>query len=227
MKFNPGSELSPHPKKQFVSVVGNIGVGKTTFAEVLAERFGWKIYYEKVIDNPFLPDYYSDMKKWSFHLQIYFFVYRFRDQMEMNRSMVSGVTDRSIYEDPMVFARMLNNQGFLSDRDYKTCLEVFESFEEFLPKPDLFIYLRASTWTLLSRIRNRGRDFEMGITAEFLHQLNMAYDTWTKQLATSHNLLIVDTNQFNIQKEKNKKEELIQTVQELLERPSIGLPTIV
>ncbi len=218
--------MKSNPKKYFLSVVGNIGVGKTTFAEMLAEHFGWKVYYEKVIDNPYLPDYYADMKKWSFHLQIYFFIHRFKDQMEINRSTTSGVTDRSIHEDPEVFARILNKQGFLSERDFQNYLELFESFKTFLPQPDLFIYLRATTWTLLSRIRNRGRDFEMGITAEFLHELNLGYEYWAKKLANSHNLLIINTDRFDIEKDKSKRDSLLNIIQELLENPSVGSPTI-
>ena len=219
--------MKSNSKKYFISVVGNIGVGKTTFAEMLADHFGWKIYYEKVIDNPYLPDYYANMKKWSFHLQIYFFIHRFLDQMEIRNSTTSGVTDRSIYEDPEVFARMLNARGFLSDQDFETYRELFESFTSYIPQPDLFVYLRASTWTLLSRIRNRGRDFEMGITAEFLQYLNVAYENWTKKLSHSHNLLIVDTDRFHFEKDKEKRELFLETIQELLENPSVGSPITV
>lgn len=214
------------PEKKFISVVGNIGVGKTTFAEFLAKQFDWKVYYESVIDNPYLPSYYEDMKKWSFHLQIYFFTKRFQDQLQIRNSTDSGVTDRSILEDPKVFAKMLNKQGHLSDLDFKTYLDLFENFEPFIIKPDLYIYLRASTWTLISRIRNRGRDFEMGITSEFLHQLNIAYEEWIRELSQTHNLIIIDTDKFNIENDIKKRNHFADIIKQRLDYPVVGFPVI-
>ena len=216
----------PSSEKKFISIVGNIGVGKTTFAEFLAEQFGWKVYYESVINNPYLPKYYDDMKRWSFHLQIYFFAKRFKDQLEINKSSQSGITDRSILEDPKVFARMLNQQGHLNDLDFKTYLELFETFQPFLQKPNLYIYLRASTWTLISRIRNRGREFEMGITSEFLHRLNTTYEEWIRELTTTDNLIIIDTDKFNIEKDDEKRIHFLKIIQNRLNQPVIGSPII-
>lgn len=203
-------------RKLFVSIVGNIGVGKTTFAELLSQHFGWKMFCERVIDNPYLPAYYEDMKKWSFHLQVYLFNQRFKDQLEIVNSNRSCVQDRSIYEDPEIFAYVLNKQGNLSNLDYKTYLELFSNMIPFLPEPDLFIYLRASTWTLLSRIRARGREFEKSITGEFLHDLNLAYERWMKKLAKKNNLLIVETDKFNVKKHTDKLMELYRTIEEKL-----------
>lgn len=219
--------MCPDSKKYYVSVVGNIGAGKTTFAQMLAGHFNWKVYHEKVINNPYLPDYYADMKKWSFHLQIYFFSQRFSDQMQILKYESSGVTDRSIYEDPEVFARLLNQQGHLSDRDFKTYLDLFKVMEPFLPQPNLYIYLRASTWTLMSRIRNRGRKFEMGIKAEFIHQLNLAYENWIKHLSRTNNLIVVDTDRFHIEKDVIKRQNLLKIIGDHLESPSAGSPTTV
>lgn len=205
-------------KKYFVSIVGNIGVGKTTFAELIAKNFKWKIFYEKVINNPYLPDYYKDMKKWSFHLQVYFFNHRFNEQLEIINNPVSCVQDRSIYEDPEIFAYVLHEQNNLNDRDYQTYLQLFNNLIPFLPDPDLFIYLKASTWTLLSRIRKRGREFEMGITGEFLHQLNIAYEKWMKKLTKTHNVLIVDTDKLNVEKDLNKLNEVFDQINLKLKR---------
>ena len=212
--------------KKFISVVGNIGVGKTTFAEFLAQQFHWPVYYESVIDNPYLPKYYEDMTRWSFHLQIYFFVKRFKDQLQIKNSSNSGVTDRSIFEDPKVFARMLNKLGHLSDLDFKTYLDLFEHFEPFIISPDLYIYLKASTWTLKSRIDNRGREFEKSITPEFLHQLNISYEVWIRELTQTHNLIIIDTDKFNIEKDIEKRNHFLEIIRERLHHPVIGSPII-
>ncbi len=202
--------------KYFISVAGNIGVGKTTFAELLSQHFGWKMFYEKVIDNPYLPAYYADKKKWSFHLQVYLFNQRFKEQLEIMNSHESCVQDRSIYEDPEIFAYVLNKQDNLSDLDYETYLTLFSNLIPFLPEPDLLIYLRASTWTLLSRIRARGREFEKSITGEFLHDLNLAYERWMKKLAKKNNLLIVATDNFNVKKHTYKLTEVYRTIEEKL-----------
>jgi deoxyadenosine/deoxycytidine kinase len=193
----------------FVTVVGNIGVGKTTFAEKVAHRLGWKVFYENVANNPYLPDYYADMDRWSFHLQIYFLTHRFRAQLEIPRLNRSCIQDRSIYEDPEIFAYVLHRQGHLAHREYRTYLDLFRTLEPFLPQPDLFIYLRASTWTLLSRIRKRGREFEKGITAEFLHELNLAYERWIRRLKVHHPVLIIDTDGFDISRDEQQFEKML------------------
>ncbi len=204
-------------QNKFISVIGNIGVGKTTLAELVAKNYNWEIFYEKVIDNPYLPDYYADMKKWSFHLQIYFFNHRFKEQLTIKNSNKSCIQDRSIYEDPKVFAYVLHKQGNLSDLDYDTYLNLFYNLVPFLPEPDLFIYLKASAWSLISRIRKRGRKFEMGITPEFLHELNLAYERWIPELSKTHNVLIVDTDKFNIEINQQRSQQLYKIIEEKLE----------
>ena len=214
-------------RKYFVTIVGNIGVGKTTFAEHLGRALGWRVFYERVIDNPYLPDYYANMRKWSFHLQIYFFTHRFREQLEIARSGTSCVQDRSIYEDPEIFARVLNKLGHLPDRELQTYLELFETFVPFLPKPDLFVYLKASTWTLLSRIRRRGREFEKNISAEFLHLLNSAYESWMQRLSKTEKVLVIDTDRFDIERDGEKMQRYVRQVLAILESPDEqGLTTI-
>ena len=154
-------------KYSFVGIGGNIGVGKTTFAEIIAKHFGWKAYYESVGDNPYLNDFYGDMHRWSFSLQIYFLQHRFAGQMEI-RSIDSGVIqDRTIYEDVKIFAKNLHEMGYMTDRDWATYQSLFNNMVQFLKTPDLIIYLRASTDTLLSRIKNRDRNFEKNRLARF------------------------------------------------------------
>ena len=170
------------PKKKevtdFVGIAGNIGAGKTTLTDIIAEKFGWKPFYEKVIDNPYLTDFYGNMRRWSFNLQVHFLSNRFKTHKEMEESGYSCVQERTIYEDVEIFAYNLQEMGNMSKRDYENYLELFSIMTSYLKKPDLIIYLKASTDTLLSRIRHRGRDFEKSIKPEYLHMLNVAYEHW-------------------------------------------------
>ncbi len=165
-------------KKLYVAIAGNIGAGKTTLTRMLSQKLGWKAYYEKVIDNPYLEDFYSDMKRWSFHLQIYFLSHRFKSQKEITEWPGSCIQDRSIYEDVEIFAHTLHKQGFMSDRDYENYRALFEIMTSYLRKPDLIIYLRASTDRLLQHIQKRGRDYEQQMDRAYLEQLNQAYEDW-------------------------------------------------
>ncbi len=184
--------------RYLVSVAGNIGVGKTTLTQLLGERLGWRTFYERVIDNPYLPDFYADMRRWSFHLQIYFFTHRFRMFREMLGSGVSCVQDRTIYEDLEIFARTLNRQGYLDNRDFANYRRLFETMIPFLPTPELIIYLRASPEFLLERIRARGRDFEQGITLDYLRGLHVAYEDWVERASSSLTFLTIEAETFDI-----------------------------
>lgn len=184
--------------RYLVSIAGNIGVGKTTLTQLLGERLGWRTFYEQVIDNPYLPDFYADMRRWSFHLQIYFFTHRFRMFQEMLASDVSCVQDRTIYEDLEIFARTLHRQGYLDDRDFANYRRLFETMIPFLPTPELVIYLRASPEFLLERIRARGRDFERGITLEYLRGLHMAYEEWVERASSFLSFLTIEAETFDI-----------------------------
>lgn len=185
--------------KYLVSVAGNIGVGKTTLTQLLGERCGWKTFYEEVLNNPYLSDFYADMRRWSFSLQVYFFTHRFRIFEQMVAETASCVQDRTIYEDLEIFARTLNEQGFLDNRDYHNFRSLFESMIRFLPAPDLIVYLQASPEFLLRRIHARGRGFEKGITLEYLQGLHRAYEEWVSQASGSLPFLIVDAESFDIQ----------------------------
>ena len=187
----------------FVGIAGNIGVGKTTFTKLLAEKYNWDEYYESVIDNPYLSDFYGDMKRWSFNLQIYFLQHRFASQVEISNNKKGVIQDRTIYEDVEIFARNLHDLGHMSDRDWETYKNLFSNMVQFLKKPDIIIYLKASTDTLISRIKTRNRDFEKNINPEYLYQLNNAYNTWAKN-EKSLKILTINTNNFNVFKDKEK-----------------------
>ena len=197
----------------FVGIAGNIGVGKTTFTKLLAEKYNWDEYYESVIDNPYLSDFYGDMKRWSFNLQIYFLQHRFASQVEISNNKKGVIQDRTIYEDVEIFARNLHDLGHMSDRDWETYKNLFSNMVQFLKKPDIIIYLKASTDTLISRIKTRNRDFEKNINPEYLYQLNNAYNTWAKN-EKSLKILTINTNNFNVFKDKEKLEDIYKLIED-------------
>jgi deoxyadenosine/deoxycytidine kinase len=164
--------------KKFVAVAGNIGVGKSTLVGMLCRRLGWEPFYEPVTDNPYLPDFYQDMQTWAFHSQVFFLTHRLRAHRKLIDHPTSAIQDRSVYEDAEIFANNLYRQGQISDRDYATYHELYRVLSEFLPPPDLVIYLRASVPTLIGRIQRRGRDYEQEIDPEYLAQLNDLYESW-------------------------------------------------
>jgi deoxyadenosine/deoxycytidine kinase len=168
--------MPSHPL--FVTVAGNIGAGKSSLAQSLGEHFKWKPYYESVENNPYLADFYTDMSRWSFHLQMYFLANRFKCHKEIAESSESVIQDRSIYEDAEIFARNLYDIGKMTERDYTTYVSLFHVMMEYLKPPDLMIYLRANVDTLVKQISKRGRDFEKGIQRSYLEQLNTLYDDW-------------------------------------------------
>jgi deoxyadenosine/deoxycytidine kinase len=164
--------------KHLLLVAGNIGAGKTSITERIGARLGFRTGYESVSDNPYLPEFYRDMRSWSFHLQIFFLGHRARQHLDMATGDQSAILDRSIYEDARIFARALHHMGNLSERDYLTYNRVFELVTHSLPSPDLLIYLKAPVSTLLQRIRSRGREIETGITAGYLGLLDQFYEEW-------------------------------------------------
>ncbi len=164
--------------KKYVAVAGNIGAGKSTLVGLLCDKLGWQPFYEPVADNPYLVDFYSDMQTWAFHSQIFFLTHRLRMHRQLLDHPTSVLQDRTVYEDAEVFAKNLYQQAKIHPRDYKTYQELYAVLTEFLPPPDLVVYLRASVPTLYGRISSRGRDFERQITAEYLAQLNDLYERW-------------------------------------------------
>lgn len=164
--------------KKFIAVAGNIGVGKSTLVEMICGRLACQPFYEPVTENPYLSDFYKDMRTWSFHSQIFFLTHRLRIHQELLRVSGSVIQDRSIYEDAEVFAHNLFLQGNLSERDYTTYRALYRTLAEYLPPPDLMIYLRASVPTLIKRIALRDRDYERSISPEYLDRLNQLYENW-------------------------------------------------
>jgi deoxyadenosine/deoxycytidine kinase len=164
--------------KKFVAVAGNIGVGKSTLVSLLSRRLGWQPFYEPVGENPYLADFYSDMRTWSFHSQIFFLTRRLRAHRQLLDHPTSAIQDRSVYEDAEIFAQNLYRQGLMDERDYTSYHELYRVLSEFLPPPDLVVYLRASVPTLQGRIAHRGRDYERTISFQYLEQLNRLYEEW-------------------------------------------------
>lgn len=164
--------------KKFVAVAGNIGVGKSTLVAMLCARLEWQPFYEPVAENPYLADFYNDMRSWAFHSQIFFLTHRLRTHRQLLDHPTSAIQDRTVYEDAEVFAHNLYRQGLIHARDYTTYRELYQVLSDFLPPPDLVLYLRASVPILLNRIAQRGRVYERQITPEYLAQLNELYEIW-------------------------------------------------
>jgi deoxyadenosine/deoxycytidine kinase len=164
--------------KRFILVAGNIGVGKTSLAERLGGRLGWLSGFETVADNPYLAEFYDDMRQWSFHLQVFFLGHRAQQHLTLAQQPHSAIADRSIYEDAHIFARVLRHMGNLSERDYESYRNVYELVVANLPRPDLLLYLTAPVPVLMGRIRQRARPIESGITADYLNLLDTFYDEW-------------------------------------------------
>ncbi len=165
-------------RKRLILMAGNIGAGKTSLAERLGERLGWQTAFESVADNPYLSDFYADMRAWAFHLQIFFLGHRAEQHLEMAALPQSAIIDRSIYEDAHIFARALHHMGNLDERDYLAYRRLFDLVTRTLPSPDLLIYLKAPVPVLMERIRRRARGIESGITPEYLALLDTFYEEW-------------------------------------------------
>ncbi len=200
---------------KFIGIAGNIGVGKTTMTNELASQLDLKPIFESVIDNPYLEDFYDNMSRWSFNLQIYFLYDRFYRQIELMKSNVNFIQDRTIYEDKEIFAFNLYKSGKMSERDWKTYSNLFSTMSEFIKAPDLIVYLKANTDTLISRIENRKREFEKDISSEYIHSLNIYYDKWINSL-NQDKVLVVDTNNFNIFKDKDMLENIINDIKKFI-----------
>ncbi len=164
--------------KHFILVAGNIGSGKTSLTERIGARLGWRTAFESVADNPYLAEFYADMRAWSFHLQVFFLGHRAKQHLALAQSPESTIADRSIYEDAFIFARALHHLGNLNERDYQSYRTVFDLVMAGLPHPDLLLYLRAPVSVLLERIRRRGRGMESGISKEYLSLLDTFYEEW-------------------------------------------------
>ena len=199
----------------FVAVAGNIGAGKSSLARLLGARFNWKPYFESVDDNPYLSDFYGDMTRWSFHLQIYFLANRFKCHKEIVESSESVIQDRSIYEDAEIFARNLYDIGKMTERDYTNYVSLFHVMMEYLKPPDLMIYLRANIDTLVKQISKRGRDFEQGIQRSYLETLNALYEDWIQRYKLGP-LLIIESDNLDFVNNKKDLDYILTTVKDHL-----------
>lgn len=179
-----------------IAIAGNIGCGKTTLAGKLSKHYRWEVLYESVENNPYLRDFYEDMKRWSFHLQIYFLNSRFKQINKIRQDGRTTVQDRTIYEDAYIFAANLHRSGFINERDYQSYLDLFHSMINFVKPPDLLIYLRADIPKLVEQIQKRDRDYEHGIRLDYLKSLNQHYEEWIAHYNLGK-LLIVDVNHLN------------------------------
>ena len=179
-----------------VAIAGNIGSGKTTLTKLLAKHYKWEPHYESVDENPYLDDFYGEMERWSFNLQVYFLNSRFRQILEIRESGKSLIQDRTIYEDARIFAPNLHAMGLMTNRDFVNYESLFELMERLVTPPDLLIYLRASIPTLVGQIHKRGREYENSISIDYLSRLNERYEAWITKY-TKGNLLIIDVDQLN------------------------------
>lgn len=196
----------------FVAVAGNIGSGKSSLTRLLAEHYGWQAYFESVEDNPYLSDFYKDMKRWSFNLQVFFLSKRFRDHKKIVESKKDVIQDRSIYEDAEIFARNLFEIGQMDERDYRNYIELYKVMMAYLQPPDLLIYLDAKIETLLEQIRKRGREYEQSIPRSYLDQLDGHYKHWIKNYKHGP-LLVVPSDEVDFVHEKGDFNRVLMLIQ--------------
>lgn len=191
-------------KIQHIAVAGNIGAGKTSLCELLSRHYGWKALYESSDDNPYLVDFYHDMRRWAFNLQVYFLHKRLKQIIEIRKGEETVVQDRTIYEDATIFAPNLYEMGLIEKRDFENYLELFDTMTAQIQPPDLLIYLRASIPTLVEHIQTRGREYEGNMSIDYLKRLNKRYESWIADYDKGPKLIIeVDTIDF-INREEDK-----------------------
>lgn len=170
--------MAEQHEKCFIAVAGNIGAGKSTLTRMLSDALGWKPFYEAAAENPYLADFYADMRRWSFHSQVFYLGKRLEHHRLLIDHPDSVVQDRTVYEDAEIFAANLGEQGLMAERDYEAYRSLYRAVSSFLPPPSIIVYLQASTQTLLKRIKRRGNDYEKGIAPEYVEQLNRLYERW-------------------------------------------------
>lgn len=184
-----------------IAIAGNIGSGKTTLTTLLSKHYGWEPQFEDVDDNPYLNDFYKDMQRWSFNLQIYFLNSRFGQVQEIHKGNKNVIQDRTMYEDAHIFAPNLHAMGLMSSRDFENYQSLFKLMNNFIPAPNLLIYLRSSVSNLVEQIQKRGRDYENSIRIDYLSRLNERYEAWISSYDRGH-LLIIDVDNLDFQQNK-------------------------
>ncbi len=211
--------------KLFIAVAGNIGTGKTTLTKMLSEHYGWRPYFEAVADNPYLEDFYADMKRWSFPLQVFFLNHRFRVHNEITSGNATSIQDRSIYEDNHIFARNLYDSGQMSKRDYENYTALYEQMISYLPPPDLLLYLRKSTDRLMEQIAQRGRSFEANIEKSYINDLNRYYDEWVGSYDRGR-VLVIDTDDMDFVKFPTHFDLISRKVLAEIDQKELFLPSV-
>ena len=206
--------MSEQNKQQYIAVAGNIGAGKSSLTGLLAQHFNWEAFYESVDDNPYLADFYEDMLRWSFNLQIYFLSSRFRHQKDMLQKEISLIQDRTIYEDVEIFAKNLHQMSLMSDRDFNNYEALFHEMSYYLRPPDLLIYLRAQVPTLVRQIQQRGREYENSIRIDYLERLNNLYEEWITRYPFEK--LIIDTDDLDFVNDKEDLGNIIGLIEQRL-----------
>ena len=200
-----------------IAITGNIGSGKTTLTRMLAARYGWTPKYESVDFNPYLSDFYDDMSRWSFNLQIYFLNKRFKDVVDISKNSETIIQDRTIYEDAKIFAPNLHDMGLMSSRDFDTYSDLFDLMMSLVKMPDLLIYLKSSIPNLVSQIQKRGREYEKTIRIDYLTGLNERYDKWIDSY--KGHLLVIDADKYKF----GNKEEDFEAVTDMIDSELFGL----
>lgn len=201
--------------KKYVSIAGNIGAGKSSLTRLLSGYFKWEAMFERVDDNPYLSDFYEDMQRWSFNLQVFFLSSRFNHQRRIEELPHSIVQDRSIYEDAEIFARNLYEMGLMATRDFENYTELFQIMTSYLKSPDLLVYLRASTPTLVQHIQSRGRAFESTIRIDYLERLNKHYENWVNRYDLGPKL-IIDVDELDFVNVEDDQREIIARIESRL-----------
>lgn len=200
-----------------IAIAGNIGSGKTTLTRMLAARYGWTPKYESVDFNPYLSDFYDDMSRWSFNLQIYFLNKRFKDVVDISKNSETIIQDRTIYEDAKIFAPNLHDMGLMSSRDFDTYSDLFDLMMSLVKMPDLLIYLKSSIPNLVSQIQKRGREYEKTIRIDYLTGLNERYDKWIDSY--KGHLLVIDADKYKF----GNNEEDFEAVTDMIDSELFGL----
>lgn len=204
--------------KKFIAIAGNIGVGKSTLARQLCEYYLWEPFYEPVGENPYLADFYQNMRAWAFHSQIFFLSRRLSHHHQILKRPGTVIQDRTVYEDAEIFARNLHEQGYMNERDYASYRQLYETVIDILPPPDLVIYLQASVPTLMERIHSRGRDYEQEISMAYLERLNRFYEDWIAHFNLCA-VLTVPTDDLDFAHNEQHLSQVSQRVLETLHAP--------
>jgi len=194
-----------------IAIAGNIGSGKTTLAGLLAKHYSWEAHYEKVDDNPYLNDFYEDMQRWSFNLQIYFLNSRFNQILKIKNSEKTVIQDRTIYEDAHIFAPNLHSMGLMSTRDFENYFSLFSLMSSLIDPPDLILYLKGSVPTLVNQIQKRGREYENNIRLDYLKKLNERYETWVDSYNLGK-LLVINVDNLNFSESKEDLRKVIDRI---------------